>query len=166
MADSTRFKPGWEWPFAIVAFFVLLALINAWVIYTSFSTAGPLVEEGAYERGIAYQQTIDKMAVPERLGWKTDFSIAAENGVSMGRLALMDRERRPITGAQVMLKGIRPNDASADFLVPLPQMAAGLYQANLPLSQSGLWYFEISVKSGSQEALLKIQRMLSVKPQG
>jgi nitrogen fixation protein FixH len=53
-------RTGWQWPAGIVAFFVLLAAINAWVVYLGITRSGSLVEEGAYEKGLNYQQNYRK----------------------------------------------------------------------------------------------------------
>ena len=155
-----RLKPGWEWPFSIIAFFLLLTVINVWVTYTSFTAPGSLLEAGAYEKGLRYEETIDQVAVPVRAGWQVDF--LTDNNLI--KLDLRDANGSPLIVKNVQVRAIRPADASVDFTLDLPEVSPGKHAAAVVFPQPGLWLFEVSFDAGGRQALLKLQRHVSVKP--
>jgi nitrogen fixation protein FixH len=64
------------------------------------------------------------------------------------------------------VQAVRPADASADLMMVLRESAPGEYLATAPLRESGLWYFEVEIDSGSDKGLVKFQRMLNQERQG
>lgn len=164
MTENTAksfFKPGWEWPTSIIAFFLLLTVINSWVLFQGFTKAGSMVEDGAYEKGLKYQETIDKLSAIERLGWQVDFSVEGKR--EAGRIVtvrLRQADNIPLSGANVTVKALRPADAASDTAAELKESSPGEFQAVLPLRENGLWYFEIAIRVGSHEGMVKVERML------
>ena len=155
-----KLKPGWEWPFSIIAFFLLLTVINVWVTYTSFNASGTLLEAGAYEKGLRYQETIDQLAVPEKAGWKSNLLIEK----NLIKLTLHDSAGAPLSARSVQVRAIRPADASVDFALDLLETVPGVYSGAADFPQPGLWHLEVSFEAEGQQALLKLQRDVSAKP--
>ncbi|HUX81982.1 MAG TPA: FixH family protein [Halothiobacillus sp.] len=64
------------------------------------------------------------------------------------RVAVLDREGKPIAGAVVKLHFMRPADKRKDFSATLPEISPGIYQESLSMSNPGLWQVAIHIEKG------------------
>lgn len=137
---KTHFSP---WPYAIVIFFVLLAVYNVYIFRVASSSSRGYIEEDPFAKGFQYQSEYDAKQVLSRHGWKLEVAPSSTEAVSV---RLTDTSKNSISNAAIVLKAVRPSDSSLDreFVLAFDGTS---YRSAAPLPKAGLWYlrFEISV---------------------
>ncbi len=124
--------------FGFILFFALVIganLIFVWVALTTFSGT---TSDRAYVEGLDYNAQLAAAAAQQARGWQGDILLDGE------RLALQlaDREGRPVTGLQLTATLGRPATRGFDRVLPLVEVAPGLYAAAVAL-EAGRWQVTI-----------------------
>lgn len=122
-------------PYAIAAFFVLQAILFVWFYNVATSTYSGLVTEGAYEKGLKYNQTINQAEKQKNLGWTS--SIKKKNGGV--EFILKDKNGSPLSGAHVILWLVRLVHDGADQHLEMKETSPGHYFSAAVLPEKGLW---------------------------
>jgi nitrogen fixation protein FixH len=127
-------------PWVFVAFFALVILVNATLVFFAFDSWTGLSVDNAYARGLAYNRTLAEARARDALGWRLDVEFRPE-AEGRGHLAaiLSDRSGAALSGAKVHARLIRPTHAGHDVEVPLADLGDGRYGAGIALSLSGQW---------------------------
>ncbi len=134
-------------PWAIAGFYLtfMSALIGFVVI--AYRNPPSEVTAKAYEKGLAYNQTLEKASLEEALGWHS--VIGYQDGVI--RFTLRDSRRQAIDGAEVRAWFVYPANAAADRSMTLLPAGEGVYKATLNLPEPGLWTVHVTAgKQGRQ----------------
>lgn len=121
-------------PWCIVAFFVAQALLFAWFTYVAKTTYTGLVTEQAYEKGLAYNRTIEKADAQAALGLNS--RIEYSNGQVV--FSLRDRDERPVSGAKVTGVFFRPVHDGMDVSFEMKEDSEA-YRAAISPPEKGLW---------------------------
>ncbi|MCW8887504.1 MAG: FixH family protein [Gammaproteobacteria bacterium] len=152
------------WVVGWLAILLLVVLVNAAFIITAFMTNPGLVDEDYYEKGKDHERTVQtKIANRERLGWKIDFKISDQikaNAVTNIHIDLKNSQGELITADSVMLNAYRPSDVSADFSLPMENLAPGRFVVTTKFPLKGVWDLNATVASG--EDSLDITRRINV----
>ena len=129
-------------PQYFIMFFVGLAIVDGIFVWLATSTHTGVVTEHAYQKGLAYNDTVDAAESQEQLGWKG--TIEYEAGKTT--LTLIDSYGHFISDAEVQAHFFRPTQAGYDFSIPLPTEAEGKYGASVELPLKGQWDIRITAK--------------------
>jgi len=133
-------KPIDKWiPWMFVALFVVVATVNTVFVTVAIQTRPGLVTEDAYEKGLAYNKTLDAVKKQKSLGWTGRTTYA--NGV-LG-YTLKDKTGTPISGATIKAEIIRPVTQGYDSKAILQEVSKGVYEAKVALPLHGLWNIRI-----------------------
>ncbi len=160
-------------PAAIVAFFLVLAAVDAVIItlaeqglrgrWARLLLPPPKsgrevvsLEQGAVshpfqEREEEYNAWLAQRQAQARRGWQVRrgwLGRPVAGRATPFKLVVTDRDGRPVAGAEVRGRFLRPSDASADFDFTLPEIAPGTYQAELRMPAAGLWSVVITIRRG------------------
>lgn len=122
-------------PWYIVLFFAAQMVLFAWFTYIAETTHTGLVTEQAYEKGLAYNGTIEKARRQEALG----FSSLIERDGQRIAFTLKDRQGREVTDARVRLSLFRPVHDGIDRAFDMTGGENGLYTATVEWPEKGLW---------------------------
>lgn len=122
-------------PWMFVAFFLVIAAVDAVFVTMAVRTHSGVVTEQAYERGLEYNKTLEAAAAQDTLGWKSDITL--QNG--MLRLTLSDKADKPITGAVAKADIKRPVTQGYDTSITFKETGQGLYEAPVNLPLKGQW---------------------------
>lgn len=145
-ADSRR---GRWIPWAIAAFFSVVAAVNATMIWLAISTWPGLETDRAYEAGLAYNRTLDAKARQDALGWQGEIAGRIIAGFDAElTLRVRDAEGAPLTGAVAVVRLVRPTSEGHDLIAELPELGAGSYRATITLPLAGIWDAEVTVLRG------------------
>ena len=129
-------------PFYFVAFFVVLAMLNAVFFYIAITTHRGVVIDNAYEKGLKYNQVIERFDRQEKLGWQGN--ITFNEGDNILKFQLMDKKNAPIDGAVVRAHLTFIAKQGYDFDIPLmPSDITGIYEAPLTFPIRGQWNIHI-----------------------
>jgi hypothetical protein len=161
-------KMHWA-PKVIIAFFIMLALLNAALL--SISTHGlpgwvtSLVLPGEeqekvhtvfpgvipHDRNKLYEQHQLQVAQQRSLGWQLEVEGLDDlkSGVRQTlKLTLRDAQGQPIVADRVMFGFWRMANSKDDRSMRLQASGAGVYQGDVELSDAGRWVVEIHIERG------------------
>ncbi len=169
MANGKR-ADGWWYPWIYVAGMGVVVVVNAVLIFFAISTYSGLETEGHYEKGLAYDETIEKARRMEAMGWSsavrfevapTDRGVADGDATATGRAlaTLAGPDGAPLDGLDVRLVVTRPTRAGLDRDVVLAPVDSGTYVAPLDLPLRGQWDFRL-VAIGGGSPYQKIHRIV------
>jgi nitrogen fixation protein FixH len=127
-------------PWLFVAFFVVVAAVNAVMITYAETTFTGVTSDHPYEEGIAYNKALAAARTQEKLGWQAaiDFAAPARENLKLA-VTLRDRDGAPIEGAQVSARFVRPTSAGFDSALRLNETKPGVYEAAPRLALPGQW---------------------------
>jgi nitrogen fixation protein FixH len=150
-----RFGGGRWIPWTFVAFFLVVFAVNGVMVTVAFTTWTGVTIQNPYERGRAYNDVLAAVRAQEALGWRADLRFEGGNPTH-GRLGLTlaDRDGRPLPGAVVRARFVRPSHQGFDFELPLLEREAGRYGAAFELPLPGLWEVRVhAVRAGQSYRL-------------
>lgn len=133
-------RPGWWYPYIFVAGFVVVLLVNFTMAYFANTTFSGLATEGAYEKGLAYNRSIEAARKQDEMGWTVDTQV--EMGANHGAhvtVTYRDRDGRPLEDLTVTAQLVRPTAKGHDRTVTLARIAPGAYATHQELPLSGVW---------------------------
>lgn len=146
-------------PKLFIGFFVFVLVINLVMIWLAVSTWTGLETEGAYQKGLDYNRTIEATRAQDALGWNVDLEVAP---VGAGRVriavALEDRFGNLIKDAAVRARLVRPTHEGHDLDLALDHEVGGTYGTEARLPLAGQWDVEIGViaPSGTWQASKRV----------
>ncbi|MEZ5815207.1 MAG: FixH family protein [Alphaproteobacteria bacterium] len=114
-------------PLYFVMFFVVIALLDGIFVYMAVSTQTGLVIPQPYQKGLAFNQTLDKARTQPQLDQKASY----DSGVLRWVL--------PMDNASVTATIIRPAHDGYDFKITLAHKGAGVYEASPDMPLKGAW---------------------------
>lgn len=147
--------------FGLVAFFGVMLIANAILLYLAVSTFSGGDSSNAYQKGRNYNEIVEAAKRQDERGWRSE--LAYEDQTGRLTLEIVDKFEAPITGLQVDARLGRPATDKEDRQVELKEADAGVYAATLDLAP-GQWV--ISVASGWEreggESTYRLKQRLTV----
>ncbi len=120
--------PRDKWiPRYFVIFFVVIALLDGFFVYMAVSTQTGVVVKQPYQKGLAFNDTLEKARTQPDL----KHSVSYSDGVL--RWAL------PMEEASVVAHIIRPVQDGHDFNIKLTHTGGGVYEAKPEMPLPGVW---------------------------
>jgi len=105
-----------------------------------------MVTDHAYNKGLVYNQTLDKDIQQEKLGWKAAISVEGQKL----KCILTDMHANPVREARLQAWLIHPASQAMDQQFNLTEFSPGFYISEIP-SLHGLWEVRITaLKDGQQ----------------
>ncbi len=132
-------------PWCFVAFFAVVALVDSVFVYVAVSTHTGVVIEQPYEKGLAYNDVLAKAKAQPKLRDRLSY----HDGVL--RWQLSEMSGRPVSGAVVEARVIRPVQGGYDFDVALEHKGHGRYEAKVDLPFKGQWLAKLSGKWNNKQ---------------
>jgi nitrogen fixation protein FixH len=146
-------------PWAFVAGFAVIILVNGIMVYMAVASFTGLKTEDYYQRGLHYNDVLDAQQTQDALGWSVTVD-SDQVGSDRIRISVKaaDGEDRPLDGADVKVRLVRPVQAGYDMNVNLTSQGEGLYAADVVLPLRGQWDIlaQIQHPSGSYRATKRI----------
>lgn len=133
-------------PWSIVAFFVVVAILDGIFVYLATSSHTGVVTKHAYEEGLNYNDTVAEAEAQASLGWTSDIEIVAVGDKDQLVFRLADANGAAIEGAMARAEFIRPTQEGMDFGMPLEQNGAGQYVATVAFPRAGQWDVRVFVQ--------------------
>lgn len=123
-----------------LAFFGTIALVDAAFVYTALRTNTGTVTDRAYEKGLAYNEVLQRAQSQPGLRENS----AYQDGTF--RWTLADESGAPLSEADVTVRFFRPVKEGHDFSLPLAENGAGIYEVKPELPLKGLWTAQLEAK--------------------
>lgn len=134
MNDASKTAQGRLIPWMIVLFFVVLTGVLAAFTVVARRTHTGLSNDAAYERGLAYNATIEKSSAQDKLNLQP--TIRAEKSAVLFRLT--DAQGRAVSVSSATLWMYRPSDAALDTTLLMKRRGKDWIAAPA-LPAKGLW---------------------------
>lgn len=135
-------------PWYFVAFFVVVAILDGIFVYVATSTHTGVVTERAYDKGLAYNETVAAAEAQKQLGWQAEVALGTDRVLSF---TLTDESGQPLGGAAVKATFMRPTQDGMDFVAELAESADGVYTAQVDFPVDGLWDVRVFAIEGGQD---------------
>jgi nitrogen fixation protein FixH len=149
---------------AMLAFFAVIIVADATLIYRALTTFGGVDNPNAYRQGVAYNQRIERDARQSLIGWQDE--IVAVGEPKRLRVTLRDHAGAVISSKKVGARVGRPATNRFDAGLELTEVAPGQYEVPLPKAGEGSWIVDLNVTDGSAsvEPLYQARRRIWIKP--
>lgn len=161
MDQTNKSKKKSPWPYAIVAFFVVVISVNLNIARLASNSSDDLVESQPYEAGIAYEDSLQAQRRAKDLGVKARFETTAlENGKKSIRLYLL-ATNAAVQAKHVQARFLKPENSTVDTTLIFEQdpEIPGSYRAAEAAVPSGMWLVELDFQTDSQ---LKIKEKVFI----
>lgn len=149
-------------PWAFVGFFGVVFAVNAVLVTIALDSFNGMSIEGAYDRGIAYNQVLVEREAQKALGWRPSLAFEQEGeGFGTLDLRLEDAKGYPLKGADVLVELRRPAEDGHDLEVAMVEASPGRYEAEVALPLAGQWDARVRVEHS--RGSLRVDERLFVK---
>ena len=150
-------------PWAFVAFFAVVLVVNGIMIWFAFASWTGLEAPSAYRRGIEYNRTLEAARAQAALGWRVELGVSREGPrLAEIELRLEDRHGDLIEDAAVSALLVRPTSAGHDLAVDLPHDHAGRYRAEVALPLDGQW--DVRVTAQARGEVYRLSERVHLRP--
>ncbi|NBX65604.1 MAG: hypothetical protein EBQ96_01235 [Proteobacteria bacterium] len=134
-------------PWLFVVFFLVIAAVDTVFVTMAVRTHTGVVTDQAYEKGLAYNKTLEDSAAQSALGWTGEVKLTRD----LLTYDLRDQKGNAIEGATLKASIKRPVTQGYDLDIDLKSTGPGAYQAPLSLPLKGQWQVRIYAKVRDQE---------------
>lgn len=128
---------GWRVWWYFVAFFGVIAAVNAVMVTLAIRTHSGIVTEHPYEKGLSYNQVVEAEQKQATLGWKG--IINYKNGVL--NFELHDKNNQSLAWGKATASITRPTQQGMDFTVELKNT-----ETSVDFPAKGLWEVRVDVE--------------------
>ena len=123
---------------ALVAFFGLVAGVNAIMIYAAISTFGGVETESSYRAGLAFANEMASAQAQDARHWNVTAQAALNGDTTLVEVTARDAAGRPLPDLAATAALVHPTDRRADHAVPLVSNGAGRFRGTTAAS-AGQW---------------------------
>lgn len=179
-------KKWFHWaPATLVAFFLLLALVDATIItiaekgvseefmqrfFPKSKTAGTgeskfsgTVPHDFQEKESLFNAYLKKRKQQQQRGWQVRKGWVGKpvaGKPQIFKVAINDREGTAVSGAKIQGQFLRPADNQKDIDFEMQEVGSGIYQTELELSQPGLWSLVMIIERGDEWHEVRAKTMI------
>ena len=145
MSTATTFRfTGWHFLACMVVFFGIDVAVNVAFILRAVQTFPGEVADDPYEAGVAYDQTLARLAVEQKLGWTAVINDAghAPRGEAIS-VRWSDKSGQPLSGLTVTGLLRRPATEQDNTPVRFAEIAPGSYRSVAAVAP-GAWDLDVT----------------------
>ena len=136
----------WWIPGSFFGLFAVVLIANGALAFFAFNSWTGLTVTDSYEKGRAFNETLDRAAAQKALGWRLSLRVdPISGGTSDVSLDLRDRGDREISDAVVLARFLRPTHEGHDVTATLLERGSGHYGARVVLPLPGQWLVELEI---------------------
>ena len=164
MTMSKASKPAGRWiPWSFFGFFGVIFLVNGIMLYIALSSWNGIAVHDAFKKGLAYNDRLAEAEAQAKLGWRITLRMPEQAAIA-GELAvdLRDRDGRPIDGADMRARIVRPIHEGFDRDLVLAGGGKGRYSGDLEVPLPGLW--EVRVQASHRRGVYRHSARFEVAP--
>ncbi|MEM7445188.1 MAG: FixH family protein, partial [Pseudomonadota bacterium] len=136
-------------PWAFVGFFLVVVAANGIMLSFAISSFNGLSTDGAYDRGLSYNEVLAEEAAQDALGWRLAAgAVPLGDGVIDVQLQAFDEQDRPVMDAVISVLVSRPISDDHDFTIELSHRGEGLYGEQVSVPLEGFWNLRMDITRG------------------
>ena len=145
---------------SFVAFFGVIAAVNAVMMTLAIRTMPGLDVKNGYVASQAMNREIDEMRMQTERGWKADAIVRLKNGLAPVSISLTDKTGSPVSGRAVTARLAHPALTRADHSGGLIERRPGFYAAELPDIQPGAWTLVLEASRNGERVFVSRNRIV------
>jgi nitrogen fixation protein FixH len=121
---------GWTVFVCLVAFFAIVAAVNAVMMTAAITTFGGAETGSSYQAGLAFARETSAVQAQEQLGWQVAVRAPSDGGETpIIEVSARDRAGAPLAGLSVSGRLSHPLDKRADRVLSWHEVASGIFRA-------------------------------------
>jgi nitrogen fixation protein FixH len=128
----------------LLAFFGLIAAMNAVLIRLAISTFGGVETENAYQAGLNFSRDIAAAETQNALQWQVKATVSTGPDATVVELVSRDADGRVLAGLDANARLVHPTDRRFDVTVPLDERVAGTFRGQVA-GAHGNWILVIDL---------------------
>ncbi len=111
-----------------------------------------VVHDHYYQKENAFNDYLEQVAAQRKEGWTVHkgwlTADPAAGRKAVFQLQVLDHDGKPVAGAQVHGRFLRPSDSRMDQRFTMNEVQPGLYRVSVVLPQPGMWGVQVKVDKG------------------
>lgn len=143
----------------LVAFFTVVAGINALMTVLAVSTFGGVETESSYKAGLAFAREMSASRAQDALRWRVQATVTPQSERQRIELLAQDADGRPLTGISASARLSHPADRREDVTVDLYETSAGRYIGNAAPAD-GQWYIIVELTRNGERVFRSRNRVV------
>lgn len=128
----------------LLAFFAVVAGVNAIMMTAAISTFGGVETATAYQAGLAFEREIAAADAQNALHWRVEATVLSASGATFIDMTVQDAQGRPVTGLSATGRLTHPADLRADHPVVFGPTAPGRFRGETS-AVPGQWVLELGL---------------------
>ncbi len=112
----------------LVAFFAVVAGVNAIMVRAAVSTFGGVETDSAYKAGLAFARETATVQAQDALHWDVRAKVARASGETVVEIIARDSSDRPVSNLEATAQFAHPTDRRADRTVAVVADGPGLFR--------------------------------------
>ncbi len=146
--------------YMMLGFFATVTAVNLVFVFFALSGFSGLDTEDAYQKGLAYNETLQAADAQRALGWSAALEgRLTEGGPAPLRLSYRDAAGRPLDGMTVRAEIRRPVKEGHDFVADLLPLGPGIYGADVAVALKGQWDIRVTATDRAGQRHILEQRL-------
>jgi nitrogen fixation protein FixH len=146
--------------FCFVAFFVLVAAVNAVMIRFAVTTFAGTETDSAYRAGLAYNGEAAAATTQEALHWTVDGAFArSASGDAELTIDVKDTRKAQVAGIEISARLAHPLNSRLDRKFVLTRTAAGTYRGATD-AEPGQWTLTLEVMRDQTRVYRSVSRLV------
>ncbi len=133
-------RRNWHFPAIVIGLLLFSVGSQVYLVTSSRSDGGAQVETNYYTRAANWDQSQERAAVSDALGWTLDLRTTVGGNVE---IIITDSHGDPVQGLAGEVAVRRPSVAGQVGRADLVATGPGRYRATLPVQRAGLWDFTV-----------------------
>lgn len=147
----------------ISGFFLVIFAANGVLVYFALDSWSGLETENPYERGIAYNQDIERARLQDESGIDVSINILPQRDRVIGvNVKVLDADKKPLTGKKLTIRFFRPAKEGFDQIPNIFENTPGDYSGQAQLPLPGVWDLKLEIHDGDKK-LYQTKSRLEVK---
>ena len=145
--------------FCMIAFFAVIALVNAVMIRFAVTTFGGVETSSSYQAGLAYTREAASAHTQDALNWQVNARVRPSAGMTQVEVDARDAAGGALAGLQAAARLERPTDRRVDQVVALSENGAGQFRGTAG-SLAGQWDLIIELSRDGERVFRSRNRVV------
>ena len=144
----------------MIAFFGVVATVNAVMIRIAVTTFAGVNTDSAYRAGLGYKQDEAAASAQQALNWTVDGHLTrAASGDTLLTVDLKDAQNNPVNGVVVNARLSHPATSQHDHFIALTQSPNGSFRGETQATP-GQWILTLDVIRGETRLYRSVSRLM------
>lgn len=118
---------GWTVFVCLVAFFAVVAGVNAIMIRAAISTFGGVETESSYKAGLAFSREVAAARAQDSRHWDVRAVVTPRSDGQRIEVTARDADGRPLAGLTALARFNHPADRRADMVLDMHEVVSGRF---------------------------------------